>query len=315
MTQTAPDLAHITDHVNEDHAPELLQVARAFTDLPAPRAAQILTLDHTGLTLEVLTDRGPRSARLTFPDPTRPPHVNLRALVADAQTLLNERPDPRTTTWTLQGARDLGAGLRRLTFHADPHALQGWQPGDAVRVTIGDTTRVYTIRRAHDGLADLDVYLHGGPSTDAPGSTWARTLRPGDTVTVGAPRRETLPEFTGPSLLLGDETALPTIAALLEHWPEGLAPGPRVLIETGDPGDAQAALLGVPLPPGTHLSVVPRSGPSGEALTRAALSLDLPLRAAWGALDAPHALELRRALRAQHDLSPTQCRVSGYWTP
>ncbi|MDR6217979.1 SIP domain-containing protein [Deinococcus soli (ex Cha et al. 2016)] len=313
MPQTAPDLDHITDHVNEDHAPELLQVARAFTDLPTPRAAQVLTLDHTGLTLEVLTGSGPRTARVTFPDPTRPPHVNLRALVADAQTLLNERPDTRTATWTLQAARDLSPSLRRLTFHADPHALRGWQPGDAVRFTIADTTRAYTIRRAHapTGLVDVDVYLHG----DTTGSIWARALLPGATVTVGAPRRETLPEFNGPSLLLGDETALPTIAALLEHWPEGDCPGPRVLVETAGPQDAHAALHDVPLPPGTHLSLVPRSGPSGEALTRAALSLDLHLHAVWGALDAPHALELRRALRGQHALSPTQCRVSGYWTP
>ncbi|UBV45051.1 SIP domain-containing protein (plasmid) [Deinococcus taeanensis] len=315
MTHAPPSPTDIIDHVNEDHAPELLLIARAFTAAPAPRAAQLLTLDAHGLQLEVTTDQDTRTFPLSFPDPARPAHENLRALVSDARAQLGARPGTRTVPWTLQAARHLSPHLRRLTFHTDPDTLSDWQPGYAARFALsgapGTESRAYTVRRVDPqrGTADVDVFLHGA----TPGSAWGRRLTAGTRVDVTLGRHEPVPDFAaGPVLLLGDETALPTLSALLDHWADRAAPS--VLIELGDPND-QRALDDVAVPPGTRLRWLTRTGAPGAVLAHAALSLPHPLAAVWGALDTPTARTLRRALRERHGLSPAQCRVSGYWQP
>ncbi|MFT2721891.1 SIP domain-containing protein [Deinococcus sp. A31D244] len=314
MTTTYPDLsaeeaAAIIDHVNEDHPAELLLLARAFTPAPTPDAAAVTALYEGGLDLQVTHAAGQDTYRVAFTTTDVPPKGRLRATVAAAREQLNEQPRTREVRWTVQAVTSPGADLRRLTLHADPAPLTGWRPGYAARFRTPGGERTYTLRRVHPqaALVEVDVYLHG----DTPGSVWASSLHPGDPVEAILGRHETLPDLHGgAALLLGDETALPTLAALLEHWPD--APGPRVLIEIADPGGARY-LDDVRLPPGTHLSWVPRAGPPGQALERAAAALDTPVRAAWGALGSHAAREIRTLLRAAHGLDPASCRVVGYW--
>ncbi|VVS97971.1 siderophore-interacting protein [Hoeflea sp. EC-HK425] len=96
--------------------------------------------------------------------------------------------------------------------------------------------RKYTIRAVDPdaGWLDIDFVLHDHAG---PGSAWAATARPGDVIgLVGPGGRSVLPAAR--YLLAGDETALPSIARLLETLPaqsRGLA-----LIEVADAGEEQA---------------------------------------------------------------------------
>lgn len=97
--------------------------------------------------------------------------------------------------------------------------------------------RVYTIRRidADAGFVDIDIVLHGGPET--PGSRFATGAVPGEIVGMTGPGGGDRPAAAS-LVLLGDETALPAIARILE----GLAPDARAtaFIEVDGPADEMA---------------------------------------------------------------------------
>jgi NADPH-dependent ferric siderophore reductase len=77
--------------------------------------------------------------------------------------------------------------------------------------------RRYTIRhaRADTGELDLDVLLHGA----WPGSSWGATAAPGDPVRFQGPRGKLVVTSADWHLLVGDESALPAIAAICEALP------------------------------------------------------------------------------------------------
>lgn len=86
--------------------------------------------------------------------------------------------------------------------------------------------RTYTIRalRADDGEVDVDFVLHGD---NGPASAWAMKAQPGDRLQIMAPNAAFEGdgggyEWNPPAglqrlLLIGDETALPAIAGILEE--------------------------------------------------------------------------------------------------
>ncbi|WP_093422871.1 siderophore-interacting protein [Saccharopolyspora flava] len=80
--------------------------------------------------------------------------------------------------------------------------------------------RTYTVRwfdaRRRELAIDFVVHDHDGP-----GSTWAAEAAPGDQiVTVGPSPAYQPPPAADPLVLIGDETALPAIAAILEELPQ-----------------------------------------------------------------------------------------------
>lgn len=112
--------------------------------------------------------------------------------------------------------------------------------------------RTYTVREVRGTGAGtrlvVDFAVHGDP-TDGPGSAWAASAEVGTQVVLVAPRRGE--EFGGiefdpgeaPELLLvGDETAVPAVAAILSQ----LGPDARgvAFLEVPDPADVQ--LLSAP---------------------------------------------------------------------
>lgn len=113
----------------------------------------------------------------------------------------------------------------------DPHGRFVWPAGPG-----RPTVRKYTVRAVDPdaGWLDIDFVLHDHAG---PGSAWAAAARPGDVIgLVGPGGRSVLPAAR--YLLAGDETALPSIARLLETLPaesRGLA-----LIEVADAGEEQA---------------------------------------------------------------------------
>jgi NADPH-dependent ferric siderophore reductase len=96
--------------------------------------------------------------------------------------------------------------------------------------------RHYTIRSLDRGArrVAIDFVLHG----DTPGANWARHAKPGDEIDALGPRGHVwLHQEADWHLFVGDETALPAIAAMLE----GLKPGDSAtaIVEVEDKADEQ----------------------------------------------------------------------------
>ena len=107
--------------------------------------------------------------------------------------------------------------MLRITVSAQGLESMHWQPAQDLTLLITraagrDIRRRYTIAAQHCAEVHLDIYLHG----EGIGTAWARTLRPGDTVSAIGPRGKMLlnPEADW-HLLIGDETSLPGIRAML----------------------------------------------------------------------------------------------------
>ncbi|MEY2848553.1 MAG: hypothetical protein RI885_1218 [Actinomycetota bacterium] len=135
--------------------------------------------------------------------------------------------------------------------------------------------RTYTIRevRAEACEFDVDIALHG---RIGPASAWAIDAVVGDEIVVCVPDRRCLtaqggidwraPTHTERLLLVGDETALPAIAGILEMLPATA----RGIVVVEVPDAADAAILGA-RPEGIELRVLARaSRPIGSLLDAAA---------------------------------------------
>ncbi|NRG40726.1 siderophore-interacting protein [Rathayibacter sp. VKM Ac-2835] len=99
-----------------------------------------------------------------------------------------------------------------------PHDL------DALRARLAPeelpVRRTYTIRSVDLDARSLaiDFVLHGDEGVAGP---WAASARPGDRLEMSAPGGAWAPRADAANLLLGDESALPAIAAALESMPAG----------------------------------------------------------------------------------------------
>lgn len=123
-------------------------------------------------------------------------------------------------------------------FESDPADSMSWYRGylampDAARPPM----RTYTVRAHRPEVAELDVdfVLHadGGPA-----QRWVSTAAPGDEVAfIGPHGLYSVPEGTGWQLLVGDETALPAIAAILDDL--GAQSRALAYIEIADSGERQ----------------------------------------------------------------------------
>lgn len=142
--------------------------------------------------------------------------------------------------------------------------------------------RTYTIRelRAEVGEVNVDFVLHG---ESGPASAWATHAQPGDCVQLVAPNAA-FPgdpggyEWRPPTavhhvLLIGDETALPAIAGIVERLAGREAPPVvQAFVEIPTPQDALPLSCG----PLTSLRWLPRAGTSaghGDRMLEAACEL------------------------------------------
>jgi len=217
--------------------------------------------------------------------------------------------------------------------------------------------RTYTLRdvlgEGEDTRFVVDIVVHED-GLAGPGGRWALTAKPGDRISVMAPRRG-VPfggiEFAPPTgshlLLVGDETALPAIASILEGLGDD-AQG-RVFLEVPDAADFDdlVAPSGVELcwlarghsDPGTRLVPAIRAHvglPPGDWVDAADVDPDLwetptwsssgadldgdarsdgPLADlyAWIAGESRMVTTLRRALVNELDVERSRVAFMGYW--
>ena len=221
--------------------------------------------------------------------------------------------------------------------------------------------RTYSLRDVRGNGADtrivVDVVLHLADGATGPGARWAAAARPGDRVGVVAPRKgrpfggiEFTPRPTDRLLLVGDETAVPAVARILEDLPEDAAgsawlevPDRRDVLPLRVPPGVSVAWLprrgaaygdlvcravaqhlgldGAPCDDGTGLSVepdlweTPTYSSSGEVLTEPPARSAEPVHGlyAWVAGEAGTVTRLRRTLVRDAGLHRSQVAFMGYW--
>lgn len=310
------DSLETLEHVNDHHSGDLLRCLHAFSPLKTATRAQIVALYSGGMLLLADTPQGRQEQFVPFAKPA-PLHEALHATVEAALERLGQTRTPRLAQWRLLEARNHTAHIRRLIFALGQDTRSDWQPGYACRFAVPGQKhgRPYTLRRVYGdksqvNKAEVDVYCHHDAlGQDTLGSLWAQSLEVGAEVEVMGGRQETMPDFSaGPALLLGDETALPTIAALLEGWAHEWPV--RVLLEVADPAD-QRYLDDVCLPRGCHVSWLPRQAVSGAALLAVVDTLETPPVAVWGALEVSSARQMRLHLREEYPAA--DIKMTGYW--
>lgn len=327
------EVIDMIEHVNEDHQKELLLCAQAFASVQSAKSAQIQRVFPEGL--EVQVDNQSQLVFVPFVI-AGTPHEALRATVQAAMTKLGQKNVPKVHHFTVVDVQFPSVNFCRLELAIGKLPNELWVPGDAYRFHLQQPTtvrsspsetkqtieqgakqskipqRAYTIRHADAQSIWVDVFCHNTPQNQpSQGSLWAKQHLPGDQISLSGGRREHFPDFeAGTTLLLGDETSLPTIAALLEQWSSKWPL--HVMVEIGDL-DEQAYLNNLKLPPQVQIHWVKRGDVSGQALVEAVAQFDQPVHAAWGALEGNAAKQIKADLCERHNLERDQCRVGGYW--
>jgi NADPH-dependent ferric siderophore reductase len=182
-----------------------------------------------------------------------------------------------------------------------------------VKLKFGDSLRAYTVRSVDRAAGELaiDFVVHGDEGLAGP---WAANAQPGDSIGFVGPGGEWAPSPDAAShLFVGDEAALPVIAASLEAL---LASNPNahalVFAEVGVAGEEYP----VPTGPTVGVEWVHRDGaPYGERLVAAVLAADFPTGEVHAFVhgNADMVRPLRRYLLRDRGLERSRVSISGYW--
>ncbi|GAB3212914.1 siderophore-interacting protein [Marinactinospora thermotolerans] len=172
-------------------------------------------------------------------------------------------------------------------------------------------TRTYTVRSWDAATRELviDFVHHGDEGLAGP---WAAAARPGDVIRFLGPGGAYAPApESGWHLLVGDESALPAIAASVERLPAGAVA--RVLVEVAD--EAEEQRLAVP-DGDVQVTWVHRGERRvGAALAEAVRGLEFPEGEVQAFVhgEANFVKELRHFLRLEHQVPRERLSISGYW--
>jgi len=168
--------------------------------------------------------------------------------------------------------------------------------------------RTFTPRRfdtEHNELT-LDVVLHAnGVATD-----WARSAAPGHEVAISGPgRSDDLDPDARSHLLVGDESALPAIAQLVEWIPDDRTIEVHVEVRSRD------ARLALPDHPNTSVTwhVAPDGATSGDAMAAALMAVTDLADAIWIAGEAATVQRLRKYLFDERGRDRSGVTARGYW--
>lgn len=170
--------------------------------------------------------------------------------------------------------------------------------------------RTYTVRalRPASQEIDIDFVLHGD---EGPASAWASRASAGDRIALLGPHGlYEVPEGTTWQLLIGDETAIPAIGAIVEALPAGTRA--LVYVELADREDRQVfETRGA-----VELHWIVRDDrPVGEALLEAVRKADLPggTPYAWVSGEASMVKYVRRHLVRERGVDKRAITFTGYW--
>lgn len=190
-----------------------------------------------------------------------------------------------------------------------------------VKLRFGDVTRTYTIRRfdRETNEMTIDFVIHGDQGLAGP---WAAQAQPGDEISFMGPGGAWAPAVDADvHLLVGDEAAIPAIAAALEALPVDARAS--VFVEVASADHHQA----LPATSRTEITWVHRDEHGlgyGEALVRAVIAAGVPTGVPDGMTEAgvveafvhgnaDMVKPLRRFLFFDAGLDRSRVSISGYW--
>ncbi|MCZ2819494.1 siderophore-interacting protein [Modestobacter sp. VKM Ac-2977] len=188
----------------------------------------------------------------------------------------------------------------------DPDRVRAELPAE-----VWPVTRTYTVRSWDPAAGELTIdFVHHGDTGLA--GPWAANAQPGDRIQLLGPGGAYTPSPDADwHLLVGDESALPAIAAALPRLPAGVPA--FVFLEVAGPAEQQADLA---LGDGVTVVWVHREGRApGEALVTAVKAVQLPAGTGHVFVHGEAGLvkELRLHLRTERGLDPAFTSISGYW--
>ncbi|MFE2130460.1 siderophore-interacting protein [Streptomyces amritsarensis] len=241
--------------------------------------------------------------------------------VGTAVVVRTERLSPHMVRLVLggEGLADFGAGeytdhYVKLLFA--PEGVSYPAPWDLERIRRDfpraqwPRQRAYTVRKwdpVHRELT-LDFVVHGDEGLAGP---WAARAQPGEVVRFLGPGGAYAPDAAaGWHLLIGDESALPAIAAAMERMPSGAEV--HAFVEIDGPGDE----LKVATPDGISPVWLHRGGrPVGAALVEAVQAMEFPSTDVHAFVhgEAGFVKDLRRHLRLERGIPRERLSISGYW--
>ncbi|SDC55906.1 NADPH-dependent ferric siderophore reductase, contains FAD-binding and SIP domains [Sanguibacter gelidistatuariae] len=172
--------------------------------------------------------------------------------------------------------------------------------------------RTYTIRSfdAAAGELALDFVIHGDEGLAGP---WAAAAQPGDPMSFAGPGGAYAPSAAADwHLFIGDESALPAIAAALEVLPAGARA--KVFCEVGGPDDEQELVSAAQACDADLITWVHRTS-GGSPLVDTVTAWTFPEGTPEVFLhgDAGFVKDLRRHLRGDRGVPVSALSASGYW--
>lgn len=187
----------------------------------------------------------------------------------------------------------------------DPDALRASEPAHRWPVT-----RTYTVR-AYDAVRNemtIDFVVHGDEGLAGP---WAARAVPGDRIGFFGPGGGYAPDTAAEGhLLVGDESAVPAIAATLDRLGEGARAA--VFLEVNGPEDE----IALSASPDVAVTWVHRRGrPYGEALHEVVVEAGVPEGDVQAFVhgNAEMIRRLRRYLFTEVQFNRQRVSMSGYW--
>jgi NADPH-dependent ferric siderophore reductase len=181
-----------------------------------------------------------------------------------------------------------------------------------VKLRFGDAVRAYTIRSFDRAARELviDFVVHGDEGLAGP---WAAAAQPGDEISFLSPGGDWAPRPDAQAhLLVGDEAAIPAIAAALERMPASAAV--VVFLEV----ESAAHHVDLPVTDQTEVTWVHRDDHGGEygpGLVKTVMDAPFPEGdvEAFVHGNADMVKPLRRYLLRERGMDRAHLSISGYW--
>ena len=211
--------------------------------------------------------------------------------------------EPHTDTYVNLAIPPAGAPYDAVF---DPAQVRSDHPAE-----VQPARRRYTVRAWDDDALELtlDFVVHGDEGVAGP---WAAAARPGDVLVFQGPGSGYRPDPDADwHLLVGDESALPAIAASLEVAPEGAPVVVRLLCDGPDHE------LELPTPSRLDLRWLHRTGGPEDVdlLVEAVRTLEFPSGRLHAFVhgEADEIRAIRRHLLVERGLSRSDMSCSPYW--
>jgi len=169
--------------------------------------------------------------------------------------------------------------------------------------------REYTVRRLRGDALDVDLIRHASGA----GEAWLEAVRPGDELTIVAPRVSRALPAVDRMLAIGDATALPALARLIEERPPELAL--EVVAAVPDLTALPRSVLPAVSPAGSdrvRVRLVEAAPGSAAGIIDALAGAELPTGFAWVAGEAGMVAAVRRHL-LDRGQDAERVQFTGYW--